>query len=81
MKKKKGLIITFIILFVLAYLISPVDFIPDVVAGLGQIDDLLVILAGLSGVIGTFLYDKESTKEVENTYTTDSEYKGSYKEV
>jgi uncharacterized membrane protein YkvA (DUF1232 family) len=31
----------------LAYVISPLDFIPDVVLGLGQLDDLAVILLGL----------------------------------
>lgn len=34
-------------LIVLAYLISPIDLIPDVIIGLGQVDDLAMILAGL----------------------------------
>jgi uncharacterized membrane protein YkvA (DUF1232 family) len=31
----------------LAYVIFPVDFIPDVIPGLGQLDDLTVIVVGL----------------------------------
>jgi len=36
-----------VMLGVLAYLIVPVDFLPDVFLVLGQIDDLVVILLGL----------------------------------
>ena len=32
----------------LLYLISPVDFVPDVILGLGQLDDLGVILLGIA---------------------------------
>jgi uncharacterized membrane protein YkvA (DUF1232 family) len=32
----------------LLYLISPVDFVPDVILGLGQLDDLSVILLGMA---------------------------------
>ncbi len=31
----------------LLYVISPIDFIPDVVLGLGQLDDLTILLLGL----------------------------------
>ena len=36
-----------LLLLVLAYLVVPADFLPDIVLGLGQVDDLLVVLAGL----------------------------------
>ncbi len=32
---------------VLAYIVSPIDLLPDVIIGLGQLDDLGVLLAGL----------------------------------
>jgi uncharacterized membrane protein YkvA (DUF1232 family) len=32
----------------LVYLISPVDFVPDVILGLGQLDDLGIILLGIA---------------------------------
>ena len=36
---------------VLLYLVSPLDIIPDFVPGLGQIDDLLVVLLALHGML------------------------------
>ena len=32
----------------LLYLVSPIDFIPDVILGLGQLDDLGIILLGMT---------------------------------
>ena len=37
-----------IVPFSFLYLISPIDFIPDVILGLGQLDDLGVIMVGLA---------------------------------
>ncbi|MGC9347208.1 MAG: YkvA family protein [Anaerolineae bacterium] len=34
-------------LLTLVYLLSPVDIVPDVVPGLGQVDDLMILLVGL----------------------------------
>lgn len=34
-------------LVVLAYVVSPLDFIPDVIIGVGQLDDLAIILGGM----------------------------------
>lgn len=35
-------------LLVLVYVVSPIDFIPDVILALGQIDDLLILTLGLN---------------------------------
>lgn len=35
----------------LLYVISPLDFIPDVAIGIGQLDDIGVLLAGIEGFI------------------------------
>jgi uncharacterized membrane protein YkvA (DUF1232 family) len=37
----------FVLVGVLAYLIIPTDLLPDILLGLGQVDDLLVIYLGL----------------------------------
>ncbi|MBN1992761.1 MAG: DUF1232 domain-containing protein [Anaerolineae bacterium] len=52
----------------LLYLISPVDFVPDVVLGLGQLDDLSVILLGLA------LFVKLCPPEVVQAYLDRFEY-------
>ena len=36
-----------VVLGILAYVIVPADFLPDFLIGIGQIDDLMVIVAGL----------------------------------
>ncbi len=40
------------VLAVLAYVVSPVDFIPDVIPVLGQLDDVLVLSFGLKWLLG-----------------------------
>jgi len=35
-------------LAVLVYILSPIDFLPDVILGLGQLDDLTVLILGLN---------------------------------
>lgn len=52
----------------LIYTISPVDFIPDVILGLGQLDDLGVILLGLA------LFVKLSPPDVVDYYRRKIEY-------
>ena len=34
-------------LVVIAYVVSPLDFIPDFIIGLGQLDDLAIVLGGM----------------------------------
>ena len=55
----------------LIYTISPIDFIPDVILGLGQLDDLGVILLGLT------LFVKLSPQDVVEFYRKQIEYGGS----
>lgn len=40
-----------LLILVLAYVLAPGDLFPDFLAGLGQIDDLLVIFFGLRGLV------------------------------
>jgi uncharacterized membrane protein YkvA (DUF1232 family) len=41
------LITKLIPLGVLAYILSPIDFVPDAILGLGQLDDLAILLLGV----------------------------------
>jgi len=50
------------------YLISPLDFIPDVILGLGQLDDLGVILLGMT------LFVKLCPQNVVENYQNQLEY-------
>jgi len=52
----------------LLYLISPVDFIPDVFLGLGQLDDLGVILLGIA------LFIKLAPQDIVQGYMNKLEY-------
>lgn len=52
----------------LLYLISPLDFIPDMVLGLGQLDDLGVILLGMA------LFVKLCPSPVVEQYQNELEY-------
>lgn len=38
--------------FVVAYLLSPIDIIPDFLPGLGQLDDLLILALALNQLLG-----------------------------
>lgn len=49
----------------LAYVIFPVDFIPDVIPGLGQLDDLTVIVVGLK------MFIELAPSDIVNKYLND----------
>ncbi len=40
-----------LLIFVIAYVFTPLDLLPDFIAGLGQLDDLIVIFLGLRGFV------------------------------
>jgi uncharacterized membrane protein YkvA (DUF1232 family) len=40
-----------LLVFLLAYVVLPVDLLPDVLIGLGQIDDLVVLFLGLQAFV------------------------------
>ena len=65
---KVSLLTKAIIPVALLYVISPIDFIPDVILGLGQLDDLGVILLGLT------LFVKLSPPDVVEYYRKQIEY-------
>lgn len=50
-----------LLLFLLAYVVVPVDLLPDVLVGLGQIDDLVVLFLGLQAFVR--LCPKEVVRE------------------
>ena len=50
-----------LLILVLLYVLTPVDLLPDFWAGLGQIDDLVVIFLGLQGFVR--LSPKEIVRE------------------
>jgi len=52
----------------LLYLISPIDFMPDVILGLGQLDDLGVVLLGMT------LFVKLCPPEIVAKYLHELEY-------
>ena len=52
----------------LLYLISPIDFVPDVILGFGQLDDLSVILLGMA------LFVKLCPQDIVQNYLDQLEY-------
>lgn len=69
MNGKKALIIGLIVTGVLAYNILPIDILPDFIAGIGQIDDIGLTLAGVLGIIGTLLAKKKVGTTENTSYT------------
>lgn len=59
-KLRKIIVTILIVAVVLGYDISPLDIIPDVMAGVGQLDDLLITGAGIIGLVTNWLTGKKS---------------------
>ena len=59
-KLRKIIVTVLIVAVVLGYDISPLDIIPDVMAGVGQLDDLLITGAGIIVLVTNWLTGKKS---------------------
>ncbi|MBE5886247.1 MAG: DUF1232 domain-containing protein [Lachnospiraceae bacterium] len=58
-KLRKIIVTILIIAVVLGYDISPLDIIPDVMAGVGQLDDVVITALGAIGVLANLLIGKK----------------------
>lgn len=59
-KLRKIIVTILIIAVVLGYDISPLDIVPDVMAGIGQLDDIAITAIGALGVVMNWLLGKKS---------------------
>ncbi len=59
-KLRKIIVTVVIVVVVLAYDISPLDIIPDLAAGIGQLDDIGFTAAGILGIIANLLIGKSN---------------------
>ncbi len=59
-KVRKIIVTILIVAVVLGYDISPLDVIPDVMAGVGQLDDIAITAIGAIGVAMNWLLGKKS---------------------
>ena len=57
---RKIIVTAVIVIAVLVYDISPLDIIPDIAAGIGQLDDIGVTAAWIIGVIANLLIGKSN---------------------
>lgn len=55
-KTKFGLIAGICLIAAVVYFVIPVDMIPDLIAGIGWLDDILVSLLGLAGIAVNLLW-------------------------
>lgn len=58
-KLRKIIVTILIVAVVLGYDISPLDIIPDVMAGVGQLDDVVITALGAIGVLANLLIGKK----------------------
>lgn len=59
-KLRKIIVTILIVAVVLGYDISPLDIVPDVMAGLGQLDDIAITAIGALGVAMNWLLGKKN---------------------
>lgn len=60
-KLRKIIVTVLIIAVVLGYDISPLDIVPDVMVGVGQLDDIIVTLLGAAGLAANWLSGKRDS--------------------
>ncbi len=64
-KLRKIIVTILIIAVVLGYDISPLDIIPDVMAGVGQLDDVVITALGAIGVLANLLIGKKANDKAD----------------
>lgn len=64
-KVRKIIVTILIVAVVLGYDISPLDVIPDVMAGVGQLDDIAITAIGAIGVAMNWLLGKKNNDNAE----------------
>ncbi len=64
-KLRKIIVTILIIAVVLGYDISPLDIIPDVMAGVGQLDDVVITALGAIGVLANLLIGKKTNDKAD----------------
>lgn len=64
-KLRKIIVTILIVAVVLGYDISPLDIIPDVMAGVGQLDDVVITALGAIGVLANLLIGKKPNNKAD----------------
>ena len=67
-----------------AYFVIPIDMIPDIIAGIGWLDDLVIGLLGLAGIVVNVLWGLGILPAPGSNYQDDYSYQdeyGEYREV
>ena len=64
-KLRKIIVTILIIAVVLGYDISPLDIVPDVMVGVGQLDDVAVTLLGALGIAMNWLLGKKNNNNAD----------------
>ena len=68
----------------IAYFVIPIDMIPDIIAGIGWLDDLVIGLLGLAGIVVNVLWGLGILPAPGSNYKEDYSYQdeyGEYREV
>ncbi len=82
-KKKLWWIAALCIIVAVLYFVLPVDFIPDLIVGIGWLDDLLVSILGLGGLVMSVLgaFGVLPTPQRADGWQKDYDNYGEYREM